>query len=244
MCRSVGYSGRCLQRPQFFDDAVQMINSQFVISMQYTNKSLLSLPFTTECLVRTPCENGNATIKVDDERVFLISDASARPPIKFRQWLSWSRIMPYGLLCTLVVLMISAPDTPSRSSLRTSALQPSHIMVTMPSTEDNYEIDLLFPPEDVPQATSSPKPNNKGQTLKIGVYRQIENIARWKHWATQHHFSLVTAKFGHNQNVYHVLYLCGVAPDEIATVATQIANISGESPLRVNDIPCRFDLNN
>ncbi|MFQ1929625.1 hypothetical protein ACK34T_08955 [Aeromonas veronii] len=220
--------------------------------MRQTNKSLLSLPLATKPLMNNPGEHSNETTKeidkLDDVRVCLISDTSASPSIKSRQWLSCTRIMPYGLLCTLVVLMMFAPDTPSRPSsrpsLRTSALQPSHIMATMPSTEVNYQIDLLFPPEDVPQATSAPEPNNKGQTLKIGVYRRIENIARWKHWATQHHFSLVTAKLGHGQDVYYVLYLCGLAPADVAMVATQIANISGESPLRVNESPCRLNKKN
>lgn len=126
------------QRTRFLGDTVQMINSQSVMFIQHTNKSLLSLPLATKQLMNNPGEHSNATTKeidkLDDARTCLISDASASPSIKSRQWLSWPRIKPYGFLCTLVVLMMFAPDTPSRPSLRTSALQPSHIMAAMPST--------------------------------------------------------------------------------------------------------------
>lgn len=185
----------------------------------------------------------------DDEAAFSETNTTLGQSVPPHRLLSWPSVMLYGLVCLLLILIMSGRGTQSqKSSRQTSGLQPLNITADMQSMEDHYqedhyEIDMIFPPEVVSLAMSTAKQNNKGQTLRIGVYRQIENIARWKNWASQHHFSLVTVKLVHNQCVYQALYLCELEPAAVDTVATQIANISGESPLRVNDTPCRRNRN-
>lgn len=214
--------------------------------MRQTNKSLLSFPLATHQLMEKSIEHGDTPMqkieRLDDEAAFSLTNATPGQSVTPHRLLSWPRIMLYGVVCLLLISMISGrgaqSQKPSRQTLRS---QPLNITADMQSTDDHYEIDLMFPPNVVLQATSTPKPNNKGQTLKIGVYRQMENIARWKNWASQHHLSLVTVKLTHNQGIYHVLYLCELEPAAVDKVAMQIANISGESPLRVNDTPCRLN---
>lgn len=221
--------------------------------MRQTNKSLLSLPQATHQLMVQSIEHGDTpTQKIersDDEAAFSETNTTLGQSVPPRRLLSWPSVMLYGLVCLLLILIMSGRGTQSQTSSRqTSGLQPLNITADMQSMEDHYqedhyEIDMIFPPEVVSQAMSTAKPNNKGQTLRIGVYQQMENIARWKNWASQHHFSLVTVKLVHNQGVYQALYLCELEPAAVDTVATQIANISGESPLRVNDSPCRLNRN-
>lgn len=216
--------------------------------MRQTNKSLLSFPLATHQLMEQSIERGDTPMQKiehsDDEAAFSVTHATQGQSVTPHRLLSWPCIILYGLVCLLLISMISGRGAQSQTpSRQTSRSQPLNITSDMQSTEDHYEIDLMFPPNVVLQATSTPKPNNKGQTLKIGVYRQMKNIARWKNWASQHHFSLVTVQIAHNQGVYHVLYLCELEPAAVDKVAMQIANISGESPLRVNDKPCRLSRN-
>lgn len=214
--------------------------------MRQTNKSLLSFPLAKPQLMEQSIETGDTPMqKIEhsyDEAAFSVANATPGQSVPPHRLLSWPCIMLYGLVCLLLISMISSRGAQSQKpSRQISRSQPLNITADMQSTEDHYEIDLMFPPNAVLQATSTPKPNNKGQTLKIGVYRQMENIVRWKNWASQHGFSLVTVKLAHNQGVDHVLYLCELEPAAVDKVVMQIANISGESPLRVNDTPCRLN---
>lgn len=76
-------------------------------------------------------------------------------------------------------------------------------------------------------------PAQKPAKLKIGVYKQTDNVEKWRRWARQQNVTFEAVKRNRDGEPHYVLYLCEQDPARIDQLKLDVARISGETPLLV-----------
>lgn len=92
-----------------------------------------------------------------------------------------------------------------------------------------YAMELAFPPRE----TAIPQPGQKPAKLKIGVYKQADNVEKWRRWARQHNVTFEAVKKNRDGEPHYFLYLCEQDPARVDQLKLDVARISGETPLLV-----------
>ncbi len=96
-----------------------------------------------------------------------------------------------------------------------------------------YAMELAFPPREtaIPQPVAAP--SQKPAKLKIGVYKQADNVEKWRRWARQQNVTFEAVKKNRDGEPHYVLYLCEQDPARVDQLKLDVARISGETPLLV-----------
>ncbi len=96
-----------------------------------------------------------------------------------------------------------------------------------------YAMELAFPPREtaIPQPVAAP--GQKPAKLKIGVYKQADNVEKWRRWARQHNVTFEAVKKNRDGEPHYFLYLCEQDPARVDQLKLDVARISGETPLLV-----------
>ncbi|MGL5090849.1 MAG: hypothetical protein ACRC8B_07925 [Aeromonas sobria] len=106
-------------------------------------------------------------------------------------------------------------------------------VAAMDQPDPLYAMELAFPPREttIPQPVAVP--NQKPAKLKIGVYKQADNVEKWRRWARQQNVTFEAVKKNRDGESHYVLYLCEQDPARIDQLKLDVARISGETPLLV-----------
>lgn len=96
-----------------------------------------------------------------------------------------------------------------------------------------YVMELAFPPHETAILQQVTAPDQKPTKLKIGVYKQADNVEKWLRWARQQNVTFEVVKKNLNGVPHYFLYLCEQDPTRINQLKLDIARISGETPLLV-----------
>ncbi|WP_068979274.1 MULTISPECIES: hypothetical protein [Aeromonas] len=106
-------------------------------------------------------------------------------------------------------------------------------VAAMDQPDPLYAMELAFPPREttIPQPVAVP--NQKPAKLKIGVYKQADNVEKWRRWARQQNVTFEAVKKNRDGEPHYVLYLCEQDPSRIDQLKLDVARISGETPLLV-----------
>lgn len=106
-------------------------------------------------------------------------------------------------------------------------------VAAMDQPDPLYAMELAFPPREttIPQPVAAP--GQKPAKLKIGVYKQADNVEKWRRWARQQNVTFEAVKKNRDGEPHYVLYLCEQDPARVDQLKLDVARISGETPLLV-----------
>lgn len=106
-------------------------------------------------------------------------------------------------------------------------------VAAMDQPDPLYAMELAFPPREttIPQPVAVP--NQKPAKLKIGVYKQADNVEKWRRWARQQNVTFEAVKKNRDGEPHYFLYLCEQDPARVDQLKLDVARISGETPLLV-----------
>ncbi|EKP0262540.1 hypothetical protein JFQ93_003888 [Aeromonas sobria] len=96
-----------------------------------------------------------------------------------------------------------------------------------------YAMELAFPPRETAILQPVAAPGQKPAKLKIGVYKQADNVEKWRRWARQHNVTFEAVKKNRDGEPHYFLYLCEQDPARVDQLKLDVARISGETPLLV-----------
>lgn len=215
--------------------------------MKPTNKSLLSLP---ERQIPQP---------QSDEGEHAPSAAETPAPTVQPAVPAEPSIPPSRLAATvmpavpIVVVPVALPSVPRARNMLVGALfcvclalvasfvfiARSHIAVTplveigvadIDQPEVVYSMDLAFPARE----TAIPQPvvarHERPAKLKIGVYKQVNNVEKWRRWARQQNVTFEAVQKNRDGEPHYFLYLCEQDPARVDQLKRDVARISGETP--------------
>lgn len=141
-----------------------------------------------------------------------------------------------ALICTSLALVASiafiAHSHLAVTPLATSGLQPlPEIGVAdIAQIEPGYAMELAFPPRE----TAIPQPvvarRERPAKLKIGVYKQVNNVEKWRRWARQQNVTFEAVQKNRDGEPHYFLYLCEQDPARVDQLKRDVARISGETP--------------
>lgn len=106
-------------------------------------------------------------------------------------------------------------------------------VAAMDQPDPLYAMELAFPPRETTIPLPVAVPNQKPAKLKIGVYKQADNVEKWRRWARQQNVTFEAVKKNRDGEPHYVLYLCEQDPSRIDQLKLDVARISGETPLLV-----------
>ncbi|MGU5655288.1 hypothetical protein [Aeromonas allosaccharophila] len=93
-----------------------------------------------------------------------------------------------------------------------------------------YSMDLAFPARE----TTIPQPvvarRERPAKLKIGVYKQVNNVEKWRRWARQQNVTFEAVQKNRDGEPHYFLYLCEQDPARVDQLKLDVARISGETP--------------
>lgn len=220
--------------------------------MKLTNKALLSLPkrqasptypatvsiVVAEYEVRPvvtraelPIEPGASVAQLtpvsitQPEHQPVVSPCLSRKTARILNWTSLSLVTYFTFVVCLHLESepFSASDLRPLPEINTPPIAPS---------EPFYVVELAFPfretliPYSKPAITSHQEP----MRLKIGVYKQISNVEKWRRWAHQQNVAFEVVMKSLNGEPHYFLYLYDHNPARIDRLKVRVAEISGESP--------------
>lgn len=106
-------------------------------------------------------------------------------------------------------------------------------VAAMDQPDPLYAMELAFPPRETTIPLPVAVPSQKPAKLKIGVYKQADNVEKWRRWARQQNVTFEAVKKNRDGEPHYVLYLCEQDPARIDQLKLDVARISGETPLLV-----------
>ena len=224
-------------------------------SVKPTNKSLLSLP-ERQIPQPQPDEGGHAPSAAETPAPTVQPAVSAEPSIPPSRLAATA--MPAAPIVVVPVALPSAPR--ARNTLVGALfcvclalvasfvfIARSHIAVTplvasgaqplveigvadIDQSEVVYSMDLAFPARE----TAIPQPvvarHERPAKLKIGVYKQVNNVEKWRRWARQQNVTFEAVQKNRDGEPHYFLYLCEQDPARVDQLKLDVARISGETP--------------
>ena len=106
-------------------------------------------------------------------------------------------------------------------------------VAAMDQPDPLYAMELAFPPRETTIPLPVAVPSQKPAKLKIGVYKQADNVEKWRRWARQQNVTFEAVKKNRDGEPHYVLYLCEQDPARVDQLKLDVARISGETPLLV-----------
>ncbi|ATL94289.1 hypothetical protein CK911_16850 [Aeromonas sp. CU5] len=106
-------------------------------------------------------------------------------------------------------------------------------VAAMDQPDPLYAMELAFPQRETTIPLPVAAPGQKPAKLKIGVYKQADNVEKWRRWARQQNVTFEAVKKNRDGEPHYVLYLCEQDPSRIDQLKLDVARISGETPLLV-----------
>lgn len=106
-------------------------------------------------------------------------------------------------------------------------------VAAMDQPDPLYAMELAFPPRETTIPLPVAVPSQKPAKLKIGVYKQADNVEKWRRWARQQNVTFEAVKKNRGGEPHYVLYLCEQDPARVDQLKLDVARISGETPLLV-----------
>ncbi|MFM5592504.1 hypothetical protein ACET60_15210 [Aeromonas veronii] len=196
--------------------------------MKFTNKSMLSLSAEKPALL-IPLEHAEFSKQHESE----LAEASPIASTSQSHVRRNSHHLIIGLfLINLVAAFymvlyrfyIAVPAT-------TSGLAVTEFTVgTVLSDAESYETEWMFP-AFFEQMIPPPPAQQMRHIIKVGVYRDPENVEKWRRWAHQQQVELNVITGMRNQEIHYDVYLCRVESERLAELTSKASLLSGEKPI-------------
>ncbi|WP_368172131.1 hypothetical protein [Aeromonas sp. R9-2] len=196
--------------------------------MKFTNKSMLSLSAEKPALL-IPLEHAEFSKQHESE----LAEASPIASTSQSHVRRYSDHLIIGLfLINLVAAFymvlyryhIAVPATPGW------LVATEFAVGSVLSDAEIYETEWIFPAFSE-QMTPQSQVQQRRHIVQVGVYRDPENVEKWRRWAHQQQVELNVITGMRNQEIHYDVYLCRVESERLAELTSKASLLSGEKPI-------------